>query len=116
MDRVERIADAIANAEGYYVPNSRARRNNNPGDLTDPMGQEYTGYDGPFVIFTTDTDGWYALYVLIGGALNGTSLIYDANMTIQEFANKYTATQQTEWATNVARILGVPVTTPIKEA
>ena len=94
IDRVERIADAIANAEGYYVPNSRARRNNNPGDLTTPLGQSYTGYDGQFVVFATDTDGWNALYILIADALNGVSGIYNADMSISEFATHYTATEQ----------------------
>jgi hypothetical protein len=37
---ISKIADAIAFAEGFYVPGSRPCRNNNPGDLERDLPKE----------------------------------------------------------------------------
>ena len=113
--KTERIANAIAYAEGYFVSGSRPERNNNPGDLTKAFGQDYTGYDGIFIVFATPTDGWQALFQQVNMMLDNTSSIYNDEMTIYEVAQRYTTTQQQEWANNVASYLGVSTNTPLRE-
>lgn len=56
------LAKAIATFEGFFANQSRARRNNNPGNL------KYAGQPGAigadaqgFAIFATPEDGWRAL-------------------------------------------------------
>ncbi len=108
---VDRLADAIAWAEGFYVRGSRPERNHNPGNLTDDFGFPTIGQDGPFPIFATAAAGWAALKRQIEMMFDGSSAYYDSGMTIAELGAVYTATQQTEWALNVATRLGVPTTT-----
>jgi len=109
------FAQAVATAEGFYVPGSRPARNHNPGDLTLDLTGAGVGWDGPFVIYATDADGFAALMVQIQKALDGTSSVYTPDMTIMQFATKYTATDQAAWASTVAGYLGVTVDTPISE-
>lgn len=111
--RVNRIAQAIAIAEGFNVSGSRAARNNNPGNLTYAFGFPVSGYDGMFPIFQTLDDGWAALHTQIQMMLDGTSALYRPDMTILEVARIYTTTEQEFWAANVAGALGVNVNTPI---
>jgi hypothetical protein len=113
--RIDKLADAFAFAEGFYVNGSRPQRNNNPGDLTRALGFPTIGMDDMYVIFATVTDGWNALKKLIELMLTNQSTIYTSNMTIYEVAQYYTTTQQTEWATNVALRLGVSPFTKISE-
>ena len=113
--RIERIAEAIAYAEGFYVNGSRPQRNNNPGDLTAPLGFSFIGHDGIYVIFSTIADGWNALYKQVELILTNRSGIYSSSMTILDIARRYTTTAQNEWANNVASRLGVTVDTVISE-
>jgi hypothetical protein len=53
------FAYAIARFEGYYVPQSRAQRNRNPGNLRAVAGQA-SDADG-FRTFGTHVEGWLAL-------------------------------------------------------
>lgn len=114
-DRVNRLADAIAFAEGFYVSGSRPNRNNNPGDLTKTLGFPSSGFDGMYVVFQTLADGWSALRKQVSMMLDGSSSIYNPNMTIWEMAQRYTTTDQVPWATNVAAKLGVDINTKISE-
>lgn len=57
-DLVDKIAAAIARFEGFYVPNSRAQRNNNPGNLR--RWGNTPVVDG-FASFPTLEAGWAAL-------------------------------------------------------
>jgi predicted PurR-regulated permease PerM len=109
------LADAIAYAEGFYVTGSRPARNNNPGDLTVDLTGAGIGWDGTFVIYRTIADGWNALTKQVQMMIDGTSAYYNPSMTIQEIANKYTATQSFAWASNVASKLGVSVNTTLNE-
>lgn len=109
------FADAIAWAEGYYVPGSRPNRNNNPGDLTvDTIGKG-TGKDGPYIIYGTAADGWAALRRQVELMFTGQSRYYKPNMTIAQVASRYTTTEQSAWASNVASRLGVSVQTRLDE-
>jgi hypothetical protein len=103
-DRVKRIAEAIAVAEGWNVINSTPRRLNNPGDIR--------GADGQLTQYTTEDAGWHALYDQIEGMLNGKSSLYPKTYTIAQVAQRYVGMNDPDamnWARNVAVQLGVSV-------
>lgn len=112
---VQRIAQAIAYAEGFYRSGSRAARNHNPGDMTQDLIGKKVGTDGPFVVYSTDDDGWSNLYAQINMWLDGSSGKASPDSTISDISEFYTTTDQTSWATNVANRLGVGLDTPIGE-
>lgn len=105
--RVRRLALAIATAEGFWKKDSLPRRLNNPGSLKDQYGN--------FRAFVTEEEGWRALYRQIELMLSGKSKWYRPDMTIAEVARYYTATEQSIWASNVAKTLGVSVDTKIED-
>ena len=111
---ISKIADAIAFAEGYFVPGSRPRRNHNPGDLERDLTGKGIGWDGPYVIYATIHDGREALERQVRLMFAG-SRIYRPSMTIAEVARRYTSTDQAAWAKNVAGRLGVSVDTRLDE-
>lgn len=115
VSKVERLREAIARAEGWYVEGSRPQRNNNPGNLTKDFGYPITGHDGPFPIFLTPEWGWTALRNQVEMMLDGSSAYYDPYMTIREVAEKYTETEKDAWAQNVASQLGVTVDTRLAD-
>ena len=115
MTLVERISDAIAWAEGYFVSGSRPQRNNNPGDLTQDLTGQAVGWDGPFVVYATAADGWDALELQVQKMLDGSSAIYDPSMSILQIAESYApGPQSVTWAANVAARLGVAVDTTLE--
>ena len=83
---VQKIAHAIAMAEGFFVSGSRSKRNNNPGDITADITGTATGSDGMFMVYGSASDGWNALYKQVQEMLDGTSSYYDPSMTISEIA------------------------------
>ena len=93
-DSVRAFATAIGVAEGYGVSGAIPTVRDDPGDLTDGTATIRT--------FATAEAGWEALFTLIYLVLAGTSRFYRPTMTVQAFANTYTATQATAWASNVA--------------
>jgi hypothetical protein len=111
---ISKVADAIAFAEGYFVPGSRPARNNNPGDLERDLTGKGIGFDGPYVIYATAQDGRAALEHQVRLMFGG-SHIYNSEMSIAEIARHYTATDRETWAKNVAARLGVKVETTLKE-
>ena len=112
-DQVQKIAQAIATAEGFFVAGSRPQRNNNPGDMTLDLIGRSTGKDGPFVVYATADDGWANLYAQVQKWLDGSSSHATSDSTISDIASFYTTTDQASWATNVANQLGVSIDTPI---
>lgn len=110
---IVRLAQAIAVAEGFYVPGSKPARNHNPGDMTADLVGKAIGRDGMFVVYATDADGWANLYRQIELWLSGKSAHATANSTIAQIADFYTTTQQDIWAKNVSDHLGVTPETPI---
>jgi len=105
----ERIAGAIAKAEGFLVPGSLPQRANNPGNLK--LGGETIGGK---TIFSTVQEGWQALYHQIDLMLSGQSRYYSPDMTIRQVAGIYTGHDNEEaWAKIVAGQLGVSPDTPI---
>ena len=112
---VQKIAQAIATAEGFYVAGSRPARNHNPGDMTADLIGKSVGMDGSFVVYMTDSDGWQNLYTQIQEWLSGTSSHATSASTISQISQFYTTTDQSSWATTVANELGVSLDTPIGE-
>lgn len=111
---IDAFSTAIAHAEGYFVDGSRADRNNNPGNITVDLTGTGIGMDGMFIIYANAYDGWQALKKQVSMILDDTSNIYTSDMTLYEIAQRYTTTQQLEWANNVASYLGVSTNVPIK--
>ncbi len=108
---VEKFAQAIAKAEGFYVPDSVPARAHNPGDLTDDgdVGHGFIQTSGPngaaITVYATDEDGWEALRKKLRRMLDGRSSVYPLDLTIMEVAIKYSG--DANWAFNVAKSLGV---------
>lgn len=112
---IRKIANAIATAEGFYVPGSRPQRNNNPGNLTKDLILKNVGWDGPFPIFANETDGWENLYKQVSDMLSGLSSHYNPSMSISEIAQIYSPVGWENWETNVANYLGVSTDTPLSQ-
>lgn len=110
---VQRLAQAIATAEGFYTAGTRPNRDHNPGDMTQDLTGKAIGMDGPFVIYASDADGWANLYAQINLWLSGGSEHANADSTISDLSQFYTADNQSTWAVNVANSAGVTVDTPI---
>lgn len=106
---LQEFAEAIASAEGFYVPGSAPQRANNPGDLKVP------GWTGPVTgaegvsVFGTPDEGWRRLYAQLQLIVNtgdpnaaaSRSHVYNLSMTIREMAAHWTDTQADNWTANV---------------
>jgi len=115
---VEQLGHAIATAEGWGIPGSIPTVANNPGDLTGDDAGYFTtagvmNKEG-VVKFVDVDDGWSALHWKCYRILSGKSKVYPPEMTIEEMGMKYSGGNP-NWAVNVARELGLSVTTTIAE-
>lgn len=105
------LARAIAYAEGFFTPGTAPNRANNPGAIKVP------GWTGPVTgtqgisVFNSPDDGWNALYRQLDLIDDGRSSVYSESMTISEMAQRWTNTNQSAWAANVASSLGVSTST-----
>lgn len=106
-----RLSRAIAKAEGFFRDGTRPARNHNPGDLELDTTGKGIGFDGPYVIYRSDPDGWAALEHQVRLMLSGRSHVYRPTMTIEEMGRRYTETDQDVWIQNVSGHLRVPRTT-----
>lgn len=111
---IQKIAYAIARAEGYYVRGTKPDRNNNPGDLKGnyagtAIGSDEDGFD----VYATPQDGWSALYRQVSLWLTNKSHVAGQETTLYELSRKYTLTQQDEWLHNVSSALGVDESTKL---
>lgn len=109
------LAEAIARAEGFYaVGPTIPKAAHNPGNLKrGDVGFGTTA--GGITIFASDADGWTALRRQLLLIFEGRSRYYQPTMTLAEMARTWTATEQSAWAANVARGLGVPVSTRLQD-
>lgn len=113
--KVQRLAEAIAWAEGFYTAGSVPQRNNNPGDLkissVASVGADKSGH----LIFKTAEDGWRALRLQLELIAAGRSSVYTKglNTTISEMASHY-AEWSGNWSHNVAARLGVTEGTTLR--
>jgi hypothetical protein len=103
---IKRFAEAIARAEGFYVAGSIPQRAHNPGDLKMPNWTGPTLGSG-ISVFQSDGAGWSALYRQLWIIVTGSSGNYYLDMSIEQMAAKWTATEQSAWARNVAGFLAV---------
>lgn len=109
---VNRIAIAIAHAEGFYVKGAIPQLANNPGDLK--LGDVGYGTLGEGItVFQTSDLGWNALFHQVGKMLAGKSPYYHLTMTLAEVGMKYSGSP--DWAKNVASALGVAETITLGE-
>lgn len=112
--RVRALAQAIAKAEGFYIPGSIPQQRNNPGNLKLP----HYGGDG-IDTFPTPGEGWAALYKQLNLIKSGQSAVYSIGMSIAEMGAKWAPAGVENiagaWARNVASLLGVPATTPLSQ-
>lgn len=100
--RLQRVAEAVAKAEGYGVPGAIPTVRNNPGNIRSSAG--------PIATYATPEDGWNALYRQLSGMLDGSAL-YPPDWTIEQVAARYTGeSAYMNWARIVAGELGVPTT------
>ena len=115
---MDKAVSAITTYEGS-TPNSRASRNNNPGNLkfAEQPGAERGG--GGFAVFRTMNDGRNALVAQIRSAIDGTSSVYHPNMTLLEFFKKYAPSKDKNdpeaYATFVAGKMGTTTNKKIKD-
>jgi hypothetical protein len=119
---VQKFAQAVAYAEGFYSGGSIPSLANNPGDIADNSVTEWAGDTGQritsangaqIIVFDSVQDGWNALYQLVETILSGGGS-YSSSWTLAQVGAHY-ANDAGEWASNVAAYLGVPVTTPISQ-
>lgn len=99
------LANAIAHAEGFGRPNTIPTRAHNPGDLVlGDRGYGVLGAEG-ITVFKDDAAGWAALERQLTLIREHRSHAYTPMMSIQQMAEKWTRTQQWEWAQNVSGFL-----------
>jgi hypothetical protein len=101
---IKTFAIAIARQEGFYVRDSIPARAHNPGDLKVPGKNVLPGTS--ITQFANDDEGWNALYKQLWSIVTGGSSFYNLDMSIEDMARTWTATQQNEWANNVAMFAG----------
>jgi hypothetical protein len=107
---------AIEQYEGYK-PGTRAYRNKNPGNLRHWPTQD--GTEGGFAKFNTYEKGFAALKEMITRAASGKSKTYKPTDTFLAFFRRYAPASDHNapdpYAKFVAKKLGVPVETQIKQ-
>jgi hypothetical protein len=101
---IDKIASAIATAEGFFSPdpNVLPRRNNNPGDLRVPGG-------GPIRKFATKEEGIAWLYFQI-------ALDIRRGLTLQQLISKWAPPNENNTANYIAetaRRTGLPLDVPL---
>jgi len=110
--RIEEMAKAIMDFEGYSQ-GSVSQRNNNPGNLK-AMGQAGSvGTDNQgHAIFDSFESGWNALVNQLKMAFENRSAVYTSNDTLYDFFGKYAEANSKEYAEYVAaRLSTSPHTT-----
>lgn len=118
LSKIDLFCLAIQQYEGWFV-GSRSFKNNNPGNLRYVGQKEASGKDKDnFCIFPTYEIGFKVLKDMIIRAASGKSTVYNPNMTIERFFCVYAPSSDGNhpitYANAVAKKVGVPVSTPIK--
>lgn len=115
-DLVGAIAEAIAKMEGFYLSNSPAKRNNNPGNLRSWGSRPIRS---GFAYFNTPQEGWSALRRQV-------TILIDMNLTLYEFfggkegvyagyAPAADSNKPMEYADFVAEQVGISPDVPLQE-
>ena len=119
--KVQQLAAAIAEAEGFGPIENIPTRAKNPGDLA--VGDHGYGTLGPsrVTVFAEVAEGWNALYKMLAGWVSGQSSIYILTDNFATIGHKYvdgpnapTVSQESQnWAANVASALGIDTATTL---
>lgn len=112
----QKLAHAIAVAEGFYQKGTLPNRLHNPGDITSSLRHAYPGQIGlyhGYVIFKSNQYGWEALFNQIQKVIDGTSSRYTQNMTFAQIAKVYAKDRR--WGNKVCSILGITPQTTFEE-
>jgi hypothetical protein len=121
-NKIYLLAQAVAHAEGFGVPNGIPTRANNPGDLA--VGDLGNGVLGTskVTVFSTVTEGWNRLFAIIHGWLTGSSQVYFLGDSIREVARKYvngpSANEDINslaWANNIVTVIGGDVSNTLQD-
>jgi len=114
---IDRLAEYIAEFEGFYKNGTIAQRNHNPGNLVSSPYQ--IGVKDGFAAFATDGIGWMALKYQLQLIFDGKSKYYRPDMTIQEFVNVWASTspenERVAYAQYIANHFGVDVNTKLNQ-
>jgi hypothetical protein len=107
--KLQQLAAAIAQAEGFGIEGAIPTLANNPGDLV--LGDKGYGTMGAagITVFASAQDGWNALYHELNLIFSGTSHVYTTAMTFAQVAAHWTQTEVGSWAHNVATYVGASV-------
>ena len=102
--RLEKLQNAIAKKEGYYLKGTLARRNNNPGNLV-YAGQSHAVRSGRWAKFDTVEHGFQAL---------GAQIKLDAKrgMTLEQFIYKYAPPHENDTLGYIQYVAKQLTTTP----
>jgi hypothetical protein len=115
---VQLLAEAIAVAEGFYIPGTIPNRANNPGDLTKgdfgDTGVYITAKGGVQIIqYASVQDGWNALYQKLQNIANGGSSVYSPDMTLGQFINTFSGGGSTGYVNSILSTTGATQDTPL---
>lgn len=116
--KVNALATAISHAEGFGIRGTIPNRYHNPGDLkanggSDPWpGQIRIGKAG-HIVFKNDEAGKTALRDCIIKMMDGRSMYFKPDMTLNQVARRY-AQNWRPWVKVVSKDLGVPPTTTLR--
>lgn len=91
--------EAMAREEGWLVPTSRPRRNNNPGDIEYgkfALAHGASGTDGRFAIFPDETTGFAAMKALL---LSGY-----ATLSVSQAIEKWAPSSENDTQTYIYRV------------
>ena len=104
---LKELAEAMAKFEGFYLINSRANRNNNPGNLK--WSSWAKGYDKDnFAIFETKEKGWEAFLWDLGKKCKGeTRTNLTPESTIKDLIYVWTTTDQKDYTNFICERLGI---------
>jgi len=110
----DKLAHAIALAEGYFVAGSLPNRINNPGDMK--LGDRGHGTEHDKTIYLTADDGWAALGRECTAILTGASHVYFVSWNFLQVADKWTGSDNSgAWCRIVCDNLNVDPTTTLVE-
>ena len=118
MNLITKFAEAIKTHEGWFA-GSRSQRNHNPGNLKFANQEKAIGKDNDnFAIFAKDEDGYEALMHQIIIAIDGRSKVYNPEMTILQFFERYAPSADNNnphaYAKFVADYIGASINCQIK--
>jgi len=118
MNLITKFAEAIKTHEGWFA-GSRSQRNHNQGNLRFAGQEKAIGKDKDnFAIFANDEDGFAALIHQITIAIDGRSKVYNSEMTILQFFERYAPSADNNnphaYAKFVADYIGADINFQIK--